>query len=112
MWDKAIERGKERTMIKVIVGYKVKMREDMEPILMKLRSHAMTYPGFVSEEILINEKNVYIVIVVSTWVKVEDFRVWEKSTIRKELLRQAEALLVDETKVTVWRAMPTVRWVG
>jgi len=99
-------------MIKVIVGYKVKIREDIEPILMKLRSNAMTYPGFVGEEILINEKNIYIVIVVSTWVKVEDFRVWEKSTIRKELLGQAEALLVDETKVTIWRVMPTVRWVG
>ncbi len=97
-------------MIKVIVGYKVKKREDIEPILMKLRSHAMTYPGFVSEEILINEKNVYIVIVVSTWVKVEDFRVWEKSTIRKELLRQAEAILVDKTMVTLWRVVPTVGW--
>jgi len=99
-------------MIKVIVGYKVKIREDMEPILMKLRSHAMTYPGFVGEEILINEKNIYIVAVVSTWVKAEDWRAWEKSTVRQKLLRQAEALLVDEPRVTVWRVMPTVRWVG
>ena len=112
MSDKAIERGKERTMIKVIVGYKVKIREDIEPILLKLRSHAMTYPGFVSEEILINKENIYMVVIVSTWVKAEDWKVWEESTIRKELLRQAEALLVDETRVTIWRIMPTVRWVG
>ena len=99
-------------MIKVIVGYKVKRREDIEPILLKLRSHAMTYPGFVGAEILINEKNIYIVAVVSTWVKAEDWRIWEKSTIRQKLLRQAEALLADEPRVTVWRVMPTVRWVG
>lgn len=99
-------------MIKVIVGYKVKKSEDIEPVLLKLRSNAMTYPGFVGAEILINEKNIYAVVVVSTWVKAEDWRVWEKSTIRTELLRQAEALLVDEPRVTVWRVMPTVRWVG
>jgi len=99
-------------MIKVIVGYKVKIGEDIEPILLKLRSNAMTYPGFVGEQILINEKNIYIVVVVSTWVKAEDWRVWEESTIRKELLKQAKALLVDETRVTIWRIMPTVRWVG
>jgi antibiotic biosynthesis monooxygenase (ABM) superfamily enzyme len=112
VWDKAIERGKERTMIKVIAGYKVKKSEDIAPTLLKLRSNAMTYPGFVSEEILINDKSIYMVIVVSTWVKAEDWRVWEESTIRKGLLQQAKAILVDETRVTVWRVMPTVRWVG
>jgi len=99
-------------MIKVIVGYKVKIREDIEPILLKLRSNAMTYPGFVGAEIIINEKNIYIVAVVSTWVKAEDWRVWAESTIRQKLLRQAEALLADEPRVTVWRVIPTVRWVG
>ena len=99
-------------MIKVIVGYKVKIREDIEPILLKLRSNAMTYPGFVGEEILISQKDIYVVAVISTWVKAEDWRAWEESTTRKELLRQAKALLVDEPRVTVWRVMPTVRWVG
>ena len=99
-------------MIKVIVGYKVRRGKDIEPILLGLRSHAMTYPGFVGAENLISERDISIVAVVSTWAKAEDWRVWEKSTIRQELLRQAETLLVEEPKVTIYRTAPTARWVG
>lgn len=99
-------------MIKVIVGYKVRKGKDIKPILLGLRSHAMTYHGFVSAENLISEKDISIVAVVSTWAKAEDWRVWEKSTIRQELLRQAETLLVEEPKVTIYRTVPTARWVG
>ncbi len=72
----------------------------------------MTYPGFVGEEILISHQDIYVVAVISTWIKVEDWRAWEESTIRKELLSQAIELLLDKPRATVWRTMPTVRWVG
>ena len=99
-------------MIKVIVGYKVRRGEDIKLILLELRSHAMTYPGYVGAENLISEKDISIVAVVSTWEKAEDWRVWEKSTIRQELLRKAETLLVEKPKITIYRTEPTVRWVG
>jgi hypothetical protein len=44
-------------MIKGIIGYKVVSYKDVEPILMKLRSHAMQYPGFVSAENLVSDKD-------------------------------------------------------
>ncbi len=97
-------------MIKVIVGYKVRTGEDINPILLELRSHAMTYPGFVGAENLISEKDISIIAVVSTWVKAEDWRLWEKSTIRQGLLRKAETLLVEEPKITIYRTTPTLRW--
>jgi len=99
-------------MIKVVVGYKVRRGENIEPILLELRSHAMTYPGFVGAENLLSEKDTSIVAVISTWAKAEDWREWEKSTIRQKLLRQAETLLVEEPKVTINRTAPTMRWVG
>jgi len=99
-------------MIKVIVGYKVRRGENIEPILHELRSNAMTYPGFVGAENLISEKDTSIVAVISTWEKAEDWRVWEKSTIRQKLLRQAETILVEEPRITVYRTAPTARWVG
>lgn len=99
-------------MIKVIVGYKVRKGKDIKPILVELRSHAMTYPGFVGAENLISEKDVSIVAVVSTWEKAEDWREWEKSTMRQGLLRQAETLLVEEPRVTIYRTTPPMRWVG
>jgi len=99
-------------MIKVIIGYKLKEGADIQPILLKLRSHAMQYPGFIGAENLLSKKDSSIVATISTWEKVEDWRIWEKSKIRQELIRQAERLLVEEPKVTIYRTMPTARWVG
>jgi antibiotic biosynthesis monooxygenase (ABM) superfamily enzyme len=99
-------------MIKVIVGYKLKRDADIQPILLKLVSHAMQYPGFVSAENLLSEKDSSIIAVVKTWEKLEDWRAWEKSSIRQALLREAETLLEEAPQVTVYTILPTVRWVG
>lgn len=106
-----VKRG-GRILIKVIVGYKVKKVTDVtdiEPVLVKLRAHAMQYPGFVSSENLISEDS-SIIAMVSTWDKIEDWRLWEESTIRQELLQEAKAVLEQEPRITVYRIMPTDRW--
>ena len=41
-------------MIKGVIGYKVLSYKDVEPILMKLRSYAMQFPGFVGAENLVS----------------------------------------------------------
>ena len=97
-------------MIKVIIGYKVRDGADIQPILLKLRSHALTYPGFVGAENLLSEQDISIVATVDTWEKVENWRLWEASKVRQEVLWEAEALLEEEPKVTIYRMMPTVRW--
>ena len=97
-------------MIKVFVGHKVKEDADIQPTLLKLRSHAMQYPGFVGAENLLGEKDITIVILTSTWEKAADWKTWEKSKIRAELYRQAEAVLEEEPKVTVYRIVPAQRW--
>ena len=99
-------------MIKVIVGYKVKRREDIEPILLKLRSHAMTYPGFVGAENLVSEQDSSIITMVSTWEKAEDWRLWQSSVTRQQILREAEALCVEKPRLTTHWIIPTVGWVG
>ncbi|RLC61637.1 MAG: antibiotic biosynthesis monooxygenase [Chloroflexi bacterium] len=98
-------------MIKVIIGHRVKQGADIQPILLKLRSNAMQYPGYVSAENLVGEKDSSIVLVISTWQNVENWKAWERSKIRAELYRQAEALLKEEPKVTVYRVVPVQRWV-
>jgi heme oxygenase (mycobilin-producing) len=97
-------------MIKGIVGYKVKNHKDLEPILMKLRSHAMQYPGYVSAENLVSEVDSSVVLMMSTWDSVENWRTWVKSRITQDLLQQAEALLKEKPRITVYRVMPTVQW--
>jgi len=99
-------------MIKGIVGCKVRKDTDLEPILLKLKSHAAQYQGFKGMENLVSADNASVVATVSTWESPEDWKSWAQSTITQELLRQAEALLVEEPRVTTYRMMvPAVMWV-
>jgi heme-degrading monooxygenase HmoA len=99
-------------MIKGIVGCKVKQDVDLEPILLKLKSHAMQYQGFKGMENLVGEENASVVAMVSTWESLEDWKSWAQSTITQELLRQAKTLLTEEPRVTTYSMMmPATRWV-
>ncbi len=97
-------------MIKGVIGYKVLSYKDVEPILMKLRSHAMQYKGFVSAENLVSEEDYSVVVMISTWETIENWRTWVESRITKGLLRQAKAVVVGAARITAYRTMPTVAW--
>lgn len=97
-------------MVKVIIGYKLKPGADILPMLVKLRSHAMTYPGYVGAENLMNNKNVSIVAIITTWEDVEYFRDWEKSRSRLAIMEKFKDLLAEEPKVTIYRIIPTKKW--
>jgi len=97
-------------MIKVIIGYKLKNGADIQPMLLKIRSHAMTYPGFVGAENLLSEQDNSIVATVSTWEGVENWSLWEDSKISQEIFRETRPLLVEEPKITIYKIIPTVRW--
>jgi heme-degrading monooxygenase HmoA len=99
-------------MIKVIVGYKLKEGAEFGPILRKLRSQAMQYPGFVSAENLLSEKDYHIVALESTWEDIEDWREWEKSKIRQDIIKQSVSLLAEAPRVTIYGIIPTVKWVS
>jgi heme-degrading monooxygenase HmoA len=97
-------------MIKGIIGYKVLRYKDVEPILMKLRSHAMQYPGYVSAENLVSEKDFSVVMMITTWETIENWRAWSESRITKDLLRQAKEVAVGTARLTAYRTMPTLEW--
>jgi len=97
-------------MIKGIIGYKVLRYKDVEPILMQLRSHAMQYPGFVSAENLVSEEDLSVVVMLSTWETVENWRAWVESRVTQDLLQQAKAVVMQSARITSYRTMPTVEW--
>jgi antibiotic biosynthesis monooxygenase (ABM) superfamily enzyme len=99
-------------MVKVIIGFKLKRGANIQPMLLKLRSAAMTYPGYVGSEHLLSEQDPSLVTVITTWEKVENWRLWEASRTRRELLREIEPILEEEPKVTVYKVMPTSSWLG
>lgn len=97
-------------MIKGIVGYRVRSDEDPEPRLRKLTSHAMQYPGFVSAETLVSEKDFSVIALASTWQTLEHWKTWQESRITKALLRSEGAVLLEEPRITTYRIMPAVDW--
>jgi heme-degrading monooxygenase HmoA len=97
-------------MIKAITGYKMKEGADVLPMLIKLRSHAMTYPGYIGAENLMNNHDVSIVAIITTWEGVEYFRDWENSRARKAIIKEYRDALAEEPKITIYRIIPTQKW--
>ena len=97
-------------MIKVIEGLKLNVDADIEPILLKIRTNATQYPGFVSGEFLVGEHDDSIILSITSWHDVEFWRSWSDSRIMKDLYKQAKISLVDEPRVSVYRIMPTRMW--
>jgi quinol monooxygenase YgiN len=97
-------------LIKVITGYKQKKGEDIRHLLLKLRTSAMQYQGFVSAENLFNEKDSSLIILISTWETSEYWRLWEESKIKQQLQKQIETLLKQKPRVTSYHIMSTRSW--
>ena len=94
-------------MIKVIEGHKGKPGENMQSLFLKFRTNAMQYPGFMSAENLVSQRDGSIVLFISTWDTVENWRLWEKSSVRTKLYQEADELSVDEAKVSIFMLVPT-----
>ena len=94
-------------MIKVIEGLKVKPGANIQPIFLKFRGNAMQYPGFIGAENLVSEADASVILFVSTWNAVENWKAWETSSTRAELYREAKELIADEPRVNRFRIVPT-----
>ena len=97
-------------MVKGIIGYRVLIYKDLEPILMQLRSHAMQYPGFLSAENLVSQEDLSVVVMLSTWETIENWRTWVESKRTRDLLKQAKAMVLEAARITTYRTMPTKEW--
>jgi heme-degrading monooxygenase HmoA len=97
-------------MIKVIIGYRVQEGADVQSVFQKLRSHAMTYPGYIGSENLRSEQDRSVVAMVQNWDRMEDWKSWETSSIRRSILKEAGRSLLEEPRVTVYRIIATGGW--
>jgi antibiotic biosynthesis monooxygenase (ABM) superfamily enzyme len=97
-------------MIKVIIGYKVKPGKNIQPMLMSLRANAMQFPGYIGSENLISDQDSTIIAMIKTWQHVENWRAWEKSRVRTELIQKIRPFLQEEPQVTTYQIMPTIEW--
>ena len=97
-------------MIKVIEGYELKNGTDIQPVFLKLRSYALTFPGFISAEHIRSVKGSPISALLYNWAKLEDWEAWESSKLRQQILKEAEALLVSKPRITIYEVMSTSAW--
>ena len=97
-------------MIKVIEGYELKKGADIQPVFLKLRSCAMTFPGFMSVEHIRSVKGSSIAALLYNWTRVADWNAWEGSKLRQQILQEAEALWVSKPRVTIYEVIPTSAW--
>ena len=94
-------------MIKVIIERHLRKGEDVSPVLRELRAAAMRYPGYVTGESLVGAQDKSLVLTISTWRNLEDWKKWETSEARAKLYQQMEPLLVGKPDVRVYQIMVT-----
>ena len=107
--SKLAANRKDRTMIKVMIERHVKKGEDISPLLRDLRDVAMRQPGYITGETLFNCDNDSIILVVSIWQSVEDWKTWEISETRDEFEEVIYPLLVESPKVMMYQPVTVER---
>ncbi|MBM4332673.1 MAG: antibiotic biosynthesis monooxygenase [Deltaproteobacteria bacterium] len=90
--------------IKVIVRRKVPKGKEAQllPLLLELRSKAITQPGYISGETLINVNDPEDYVVIGTWKAVDNWKAWEGSKERGEIQSRIEALLGEKTAYGIY----------
>jgi len=86
-------------MMKVIEGYELRKDADVQPLFPKLRSYAMTFPGFVSAEHIRSMKGSPIAALQCNWKRLGDWEAWESSKLRQQMLGEAETLLASKPRI-------------
>ena len=99
-------------MIKVIVERHAKGIESLPPLLRELRAAAMHQSGYITGETLVSTEDKSIVVVISTWRSLKDWKAWETSETRARLYQQIEPLLAQKPKVSTYQIMATEAKVG
>ena len=94
-------------MIKVIIERYAKGGQDISPLLRQLRAAAIHFPGYVTGETLVSTQDSSILITISTWQRLEDWKRWETSETRAGLYQQIEPLLLEKPTVRTYQIVAT-----
>jgi heme-degrading monooxygenase HmoA len=92
-------------MIKVIIKRRVRKRENIILLLQELRMEAMLQRGYVTGETLLGAEDKDVVVLISTWRSLEDWKRWEGSEKRAIANRHMEPLLVEGPSVEAYEIM-------
>ena len=90
--------------VKIIIRRKVPRGKEvqLQPFLIELRSKAITQPGYISGETLINVDDPEDYLVISTWKSKEDWKGWEANRMRLEIQSKIDSLLGQKAAFGVY----------
>lgn len=94
-------------MIKAIIERHIKDERSFSPLIRELRTAAIHQPGYVTGETLVSTEDKSIIVVISTWRNLADWKAWETSETRAELYQKIEPLIVEKSKVRTYQILAT-----
>jgi antibiotic biosynthesis monooxygenase (ABM) superfamily enzyme len=94
-------------MIRVLIERKLKKREHISKLIWQIRIAAMSQPGYVSSETLVNTDDNSAITVISTWANIESWKKWEASEQRITMDREIESLLEQPEIIRTFQILST-----
>ncbi len=90
--------------VKVIIRRRIPRGNEPQvlPLLLDLRGKAITHSGYISGETLRNVNNPEDYVIISTWKSVNDWKAWEVSKGRAEILSKVDPLLGAKTEYGIY----------
>ncbi len=91
-------------MIRVMIEWHCQPNKEleMEKLLVELRTRAMGQLGYISGETLRSVDDPSLWLVISTWHDADQWRVWETSAERQEVVQKIEPFLVAPMKASIF----------
>jgi len=90
------------TRVRVILEHNTTDTEKLIDIIRQLRNEAMTRPGYITGETLVDTDNPSKVLVISTWNNLDDWNAWDKCDTRVEITKGINSLLVEPYTVSIY----------
>jgi len=94
-------------MVRVIIERHIKagQRGEFIDLLNRLRAMVVQQTGYISGETLASIEDAFVLSVLSTWQSLEDWQRWEGNQERVKLEQQIEPLLLENTKIRIYKVM-------
>lgn len=99
-------------MIKVVIERRCRpgTENEMERLLVELRTKAIHQRGYVSGETLKSVDDPSLWLVLSSWLDVNLWKAWQESAERQEIASKMEPLLITPEKVSVFSFIWDASW--
>ena len=92
-------------MVRVIVEYRLKKGAEIGHLLLRLRTAAMSQRGHISSETLISSDDKSVILVISTWDHMENWKTWKNSAERADIENAIESLLSEKPVIQAYEVM-------